>query len=259
MEKEFSTITELPNTKVTETQLRRAHQRYMFARKYCNGGVVVELGCGGGQGLELLSEKMDRVLGCDIDDSNLELCKSTYKNHPKIEILKMDAGKLEFENENVNVIVFFEAIYYLEDVKIFFKEAYRSLSKRGHLIICTTNKDWPAFNPSPFSTQYFSVPELYQLATSYGFDVNMYASFPDVHKSLFSILTSFIKRAAVKLDFMPKTMRGKVLLKKIFQGNLVVYPKKIKHDLFDYKNPTKIPDDLRDNIHTAIFAICRKL
>ena len=259
MKKEFSTITELPNTEVTGTQLRRAHQRYMFARKYCNRGTVVELGCGGGQGLELLSEKSDKIIGCDINDSNIILCRSTYKDHPKINIIKMDAEKMDFEDESVNVIVLFETIYYLEDVNKFHQEAYRILSKGGHLIICTANKDWADFNPSPFSTQYFSVPELYQFATSNGFNVDIYASFPDVHKSIFSKLTSFINRVIVKLHLMPKTMKGKVLLKKILQGNMVKYPSILKYDLFRYEDPVKIPSDKIDNIHTAIFAICSKL
>jgi len=259
MTKKFSTITELPNTEVTETQLSRAHQRYMFAKKYCNSGTVVELGCGGGQGLELLSERMDKVSGCDIDDSNLELCKSTYKNHPKIEIIKMDAEKLGFGEESVNVIVLFETIYYLEDVRKFFQKAYRILSRGGHLIICTANKDWAGFNPSPFSTQYFSVPELYQLATLNGFTINLYASFPDVQKSLFLKFASLIKWAVVKLHLMPKTMKGKVLLKKLFIGKMVTYPEKLADDLFDYTPPIQIPHDKIDKIHTAIFAVCKKL
>ena len=258
MGKEYHTITELPGTQVTETQLRRAHQRYLFATKYCNGKRVLELGCGGGQGLEILSKNAKQVFGCDIDNSNLKMCMSTYANHPKIEILRMDAQKLEFEEESVNAIVLFETIYYLKDIKKFFQDAYRVLSNFGHLIICTANKDLHDFNPSPFSTEYLSVPELYNLCTSNGFDTRMYASFPDVNDGLIFKLVSFIKRTAVKLKLMPKTMKGKVLLRKIFLGNMIEYPTKLSQDLYDYEDPISIPNDKIDTVHTAIFAVCQK-
>jgi hypothetical protein len=58
---------------------------------------------------------------------------------------------------------------------------------------------------------------------------------------------------------MPKTMKGKVLFKKLFVGRLVTYPEKLQHNLFDYEDPVKIPIDKRDTIHTAIFAVCKKI
>jgi|APSaa5957512535_1039671.scaffolds.fasta_scaffold94513_2 ubiquinone/menaquinone biosynthesis C-methylase UbiE len=259
MVNDYSSITELPNTMVTNIQLKRAHQRYVFASKHCDGKVVLEIGCGGGQGLEILSAKAKKVIGCDIDDSNIELCRATYKDRPAIEILKMNANNLEFQDRSVDVIVLFETIYYLKEVTKFFLEANRILSKDGRLIICTTNKDWPNFNPSPFSTQYFSVMELCQLSLANGFNIDMYASFPDIQINLLSKLISFIKRVAVKHHFMPKTMKGKVLLKKIFQGKMVTYPKILNKDLFDYESPIIIPTDKNDTIHTAIFAVCRKV
>ena len=259
MDKIFSTITELPDTLVTELQLHRAHQRYLFASEYCNGGHVVEIGCGGGQGLDLLSRNVEIITGCDVDESNVETAKNTYNSHPKVTIKKMDAEKLLFDDDSIDTILLFETIYYINQVKNFFLEAHRILKEGGYLIICTANKDWSGFNPSPFSTQYFSVPELYQLATLNGFTVNMFASFPAVHKSLFSKLASFIKWIVVKLHLMPKTMKGKVLLKKLFIGKMVTYPEELTDDLFDYTPPIQISHDKIDKIHTAIFAVCKKL
>ena len=168
----------------------------------------------------------------------------------------MDAEKIDLEN--IDVIVSFETIYYLKDIMNFFHETYRALSNEGFLIICTANKDWSAFNPSPFSTRYLSVDELYQLATFCGFKVSMYASFPDLDDGPFPKLTAFLKRTAIKYGMIPKTMKGKVLLKKIFNGNLVTYPPKIKCDLFEYTDPAEISPDRKNTTHTAIFAVCKK-
>ena len=158
MTNNYNTITELPESNVTKTQLQRAHQRYVFAGKYCKNNRVMEIGCGAGQGLEILSREAKSVLGCDIDDTNLKICNNTYSNYKKIDIRKINADKLEFEDESFDVIILFETIYYLKDVTTFLKKIYRILSDKGYLIICTANKDWREFNPSPYSIKYFSVP-----------------------------------------------------------------------------------------------------
>ena len=86
----------------------------------------------------------------------------------------------------------------------------------------------------------------------------MYASFPDEHNKIASKLSSFIKRTAVKFQLIPKTMKGKVLLKKLFLGDMVTYPKKLTKELFVYEDPISIPNDKKDTLHTAIFAVCQK-
>ena len=257
--KDYNTITELPNSSVTKLQLKRAHQRYLFASEYCNSRHVVEIGCGAGQGLDLVSKEAERVTGCDIDEINLEIAMDTYNSHPKVIIRKMDAEKLLFDDHSIDTILLFETIYYINQVKNFFLEAHRILKEAGYLIICTANKDWSNFNPSPYSVQYYSVPELYNLASSFGFEVTMYGSFPDKNDTPLSKLISIIKKAAVKFDLMPRTMKGKMLLKKIFIGKMVNYPDKLVDDLFNYTAPVPIPQDKKDRIHTAIFAVCKKV
>ena len=257
--KDYSTITELPNSSVTKLQLKRAHQRYLFASEYCNNRHVVEIGCGAGQGLDLVSKKAERVTGCDIDETNLEIAMDTYNSHPKVIIRKMDAEKLLFDDHSINTILLFETIYYINKVKNLFSEAHRILKKGGCLIICTANKDWSNFNPSPYSVQYYGVPELYNLTSSFGFEVKMYGSFPDHQDTTLSKVISLIKKVSVKFHLMPKTMKGKVLLKKIFMGKMVNYPEKLSDDLFDYTPSVKIPHSKIDKIHTSIFAVCKKI
>ena len=258
-EKDFSTITELPFTKVTKDQLERAHQRYVFASVYVNNGNVLEIGCGGGQGLGILAESSKSVTGCDIDKSNINTCNSTYKDDDKIKIEKLNAEKLDYDDNSFELIVLFETIYYLNNVELFMENIFRMLKKDGYLIISTANKDWPEFNPSPYSTKYFSVPDLYKLTKSFGFDVIMYASFPDIKNSVKSKIIASIKRLAVTLNLMPKTMRGKVLYKRLFMGSLIEYPKMLTKNMFKYQAPSIISMDQKDDIHTAIFALCKKI
>jgi len=255
---DLNTITELPGTQVTELQIRRSFQRYKFASNLIKGGNVLEVGCGGGQGLSLLSKNAEKVIGCDIDKNNLKIAQLTYKKIDSIDVIEMDAEMLEFEKNYFNYIILFEAIYYIKDVNNFLNKCFELLRKEGKLIICTANKDWPEFNPSVFSTKYFSVPELNILIEKAGFVVSTYGGFPDIKSGLIPRILSLIKRVAVKFHLMPKTMKGKLLLKKLFQGNIIYFPKILDDNLFSFEEPRSIPNDEIDSIHTAIFAICKK-
>ena len=258
VDSKFSTITELPNTMVTEEQLQRAHQRYVFASQYIKNSNTLEVGCGGGQGLNILAKQSKSLIGCDIDDSNIQTCTTTYKGRDNIKIDNLNAEELSYADNSFDLIVLFETIYYLNDAKIFLKNMYRMLKDGGYLIISTANKDWPEFNPSPFSTKYYSVPELYTLANKAGFEVGMYASFPDNKDSIKSKIVSFIKRVAVRINLMPKTMRGKVLFKRIFMGKLIKYPTMLEKNMYEYQEPKKISQKIEDTLHTAIFSVCMK-
>ena len=254
----FHTITELPGTRISKLQLRRSYQRYKFASDLNSGGNVLEIGCGGGQGLALLAENSEKVFGCDINEINLKIARSTYEKNELVEIFKMDAEELHFEENYFSSIILFETIYYLKDVKIFLSKCSKLLKKNGKLIICTANKDWPDFNPSPFSTKYFSVPELNNILIESGFDVTMYGGFPDFKNGLIPQILSVVKKYAIKLHLIPKTMKGKLLLKKIFYGKTVLLPKSYYNNLIPYEKPTLISNNQIDNIHTAIFAIAKK-
>ena len=108
----------------------------------------------------------------------------------------------------------------------FVTEAHRVLRKGGVLLIAIVNKDWSEFNPSPFSTHYFSVPRLGNLPQSNGFKVEFYGAFSTMPKTIKEKVISNIRKIAVTLHLIPKTMKGKELLKKIFYGKLIPFPVK---------------------------------
>ena len=84
------------------------------------------------------------------------------------------------------------------------------------LIVCSVNKSWSAFNPSPFSTAYYSAPELFALFTEHGFRTEIFGAFPTTTDSLLRKVVSLIKRTAVSLHLIPRSMKGKQWLKRIF-------------------------------------------
>ena len=180
----YSTVTELPGSLVARLQLERAYNRYKFASTFCKGKDVLEVACGGGQGLGLLSRSANRVVGADCEKDNLLHAYSTYAGRDDLEIVELDAHDLKFDDNSFDVILLYEAIYYLESPEQFLKECRRLLRGGGRLIICTANKDWVDFNPSPYSYRYFSVPELRQLCEEPGFDVQFFGAHPDYRNTL---------------------------------------------------------------------------
>jgi ubiquinone/menaquinone biosynthesis C-methylase UbiE len=251
---DYSTITELPESNVTPLQLERAYSRYMFGALFCKGKDVLEVACGGGQGLALLAQHAKKVVGGDIEENNLAYARDTYRDDRCVQVVRLDAQNLTFDDDSFDVVLLYEAIYYLEDPEQFMSECVRVLRSRGMIVICTANQDWPGFNPSPFSRSYFSVPELSRLCEKYGLKVELYGAFPDNSTAI----KSFLKKVAVRLHLIPGTMKGKVLLKKIFYGSLVTLPKKLQQGSFSYTPPVLIPSDHIDSTHTAIFAVARK-
>lgn len=119
------------------------------------------------------------------------------------------------------------------------------------------NKDWPEFNPSPFSTYYFSVPELDRLLKDNGFTVELYGAFSVLPKNIKEKTIANIKKIAVALHLIPKTMKGKKFLKRIFFGKLIPLPHEITEGMAEYTPPVLIPDDSPNYEYKVIYAVAR--
>lgn len=253
--KDYTIITELPGSSVIPVQLEREYHRYKFGASLCAGKRVLEVGCGGGQGLGILANVAKYVVGGDCSEENLNYARTTYAGRENIRIMNFDAHNLPFEDNSFDVILIYEVIYYLNDIERFLSECKRVLDKNGMLIICTANKDWPDFNASPFSVKYYSVQELGVFLQGHGFKCSFYGAFPERCDTLKARLRSIIKRSAVKFHLIPKSMKGKEPLKRLFFGKLVKLPQELKDGMVNYLPPSEIPADSVDKIHSAIFAI----
>jgi len=121
---------------------------------------VLEVACGAGVGIGSIAAVARHVVGGDIDVVNCEIARETYKDRPEVEILELDAEKMPFPSASFDLLLLFEALYYLNSPQKFFQEARRLLRPGGKLLISSVNCRWSGFNPSPFSTKYFDAAEL---------------------------------------------------------------------------------------------------
>lgn len=224
---DFSTVTETPLNRATKEQFQLMYTRYELAARIASGKDVLEVACGAGVGLGLLARTARHTVGGDIDDRNLSFARTTYARNPDIEIVKLDAEQLPFESGSFDVLVLYEALYYIPSIEAFFAEAHRILRPGGTLLISTVNCRWDEFNPSPFSTRYFDASQLAEMFIRYGFRVEILGGFPKVGAGWAHAAIGSVRKVAVSLHLIPKTMAGKEWLKRIFYGELQPIPREL--------------------------------
>jgi ubiquinone/menaquinone biosynthesis C-methylase UbiE len=229
--KSFSSVTEAPGQQATVEQLSMLVTRYQLASRYAKDRDVLELACGTGTGLGYLAATAKSVVGGDIDPDNVKIALKSYQENSKISVLELDACRLPFADNSFDTVLFFEAIYYIDDIQKCLNEVRRVTRQNGILIIVSVNREWVGFNASPFSHQYFNGDELERLLQENGFSSQVFLGFYDDNTSLLSRLTRSIRRTAVKLNLIPKTMDAKKFLKRLFYGKLNSIPTTVHDDL----------------------------
>lgn len=248
---DYSSVTELANDEVSHEQVERLAHRYNWASSYCPGKDVLEIACGAGQGLGFLVGIARSLSAGDITSTLVDRARAHYAGRMPIEI--MDAMQLPVPPGSVDVVILFEAIYYLPSAEKFLAECRRVLRPGGAVLIATANKDLYDFNPSPLSTQYFGVPELDYLLGRQGFTGRFFGAYPVSSVSVRQKILRPLKTLAVKLNLMPKTMAGKKWLKRLVFGDLTRMPPEIDPRQYAYLPPVEIPSRDVDRHYKVIY------
>lgn len=221
----YTSVTELPGSGATLEQISMLYTRYRFAAELCEGKAVLEVACGPGIGLGYLAQRARRVIGADYDERLLQQARSHYGR--RMPLLRLDAHALPFAARSFDVVILFEALYYLAAPERFVAEACRVLRPGGILLISTVNRDWSGFNPSPFTHRYLSAPELHELLAVSGFAVELYGGFSVRAQTARGRAIYAARRMAVALRLIPRTMRGKERLKRLIYGRLTPLPQEV--------------------------------
>ena len=236
----FETVTEVPGLKASKEQLAMLYTRYAYAARLCSGKDVLEVACGSGPGLGYLATKARTVVGGDLTWNLLHVAHSHYGS--RIPLVQLDAEALPFPEACFDVVLMYEAIYYLPKPELFLMECRRILRNGGKVILCSVNKEWSDFNPSPFFTRYFSAKELTAMFTHSQYTVEVNAGFLVAEQTLLVRFASMLKRMAVGLRLIPKTMKGKEILKRIIFGPLVPLPLEVHEGMATYYPLVTIED-----------------
>ena len=250
----YTLIAELPGGLASREQLSRLYHRYRTAACYAQDKDVLEVGCGAGQGLGYLARRARSVVGGDYTDANLRHAQRYYNGRARL--VRLDAHRLPFPDGSFDLVVLFEAIYYLGHPEDFLQESRRVLRDGGMLLVSTVNRDWVDFSPSLFSTRYFSAPDLAASLRRH-FEVQLHGAYPVPAGSTRENALSMLKRIAVALGLMPRTMKSKEIFKRLFLGKLAPIPAEVWDDMAEYVQPAPIPAEVPDRRHKILYAIAR--
>lgn len=230
--------------------------RYAFAATYCADKSVLEVACGPGPGLGCLRATSHTFVGGDYTASHLIEARAHYGT--RIPLVRLDALSLPFPPRTFDVVLLFEALYFLGDFEVFVRGCRDVLRDGGLLLIASVNPEWSDFNPAPFSTRYLNAAELAHGLRAHGFEVALYAGFPAAPGGMRERFMGLAKRTAIKLHLMPKTMKGKEMLKRVAFGRLSAFPAEVSAATGTFREPVPLRSPEEVSNFKVIYAVARK-
>jgi SAM-dependent methyltransferase len=130
---------------------RRLSRPFLAEAPNMTGQRVLELGCGFGGMLAVLSELGASATGIDIDDRRAQFARSQG-----FEVLTVDAATLPFPEETFDVVVTYATIEHIHDLRSALAESFRVL-RCGGIFYGLWGPSWLTYN-GPHLIKCLSVP-----------------------------------------------------------------------------------------------------
>ena len=258
MPTDYIDVTEISGDEVTQEQVQRICNRYYWAGDFCRGKDVLEVACGTGQGMGFLNSLSKSFEAGDYSKPIIKIAKEHYKDRIKID--NFNALDLPHAKNSKDVIILFEAIYYLPDFQQFLDQCKKVLKKDGTLLIATANKDLFDFNPSPYTYKYFGVQELSEILRKHGFIAEFWGDTPVNEVSSLQRILRPVKKVAVALHLVPRSMKAKKILKRLIFGRLKKMPAEITQHTAERIPPVRIESGSKpDRGFKVIFCAAKRI
>ena len=116
---------------------QRLFKAYVVAQEYVKGDVL-EVGCGEGRGIHLLTQKARTFTAVDKIKPVIERLQAT---HPSARLISMNIPPLSGLDDNAyDLVVSFQVIEHIKDDRLFLKEIHRVLRPGGTALLTTPNR-----------------------------------------------------------------------------------------------------------------------
>lgn len=148
----------------------RLLKAYYEALPYVHGDLL-EVGCGEGRGVEILSQQVDTYTAVD---KIVEIESSIRRKFSEINFINMNVPPFRgLEDDTFDVVVSFQVIEHIQDDALFLEEIHRVLKPGGKAIISTPNRDW-SLTRNPWHTREYTAQEFTDLTQKYFSQVQSY-------------------------------------------------------------------------------------
>jgi SAM-dependent methyltransferase len=241
----FEDITETTGVPLTPEGAEMLYTRYALAADAAEGRRVLELGCGAALGFGLMGRRARRLVGGDFSAALLADARAHYNQ--RFPFVRLSAEELPFRSGSFDLIVFFEATYYVPRMDRAFREITRVLAPHGEVVFANANPERPDFIRSPHSTHYHTADEFRIALVREGFRVRTSAAFPVVPRDkglsgrLGAAAFSAVRRALEGLGLVPRTLRGRARLKRLIHGRLPETPSELPDGFARAQDCTAVP------------------
>lgn len=223
-ENRYEDVTWTTGIPISVENASQIYSRYRLAADCAVGQRVLELGCGAGQGFGLISSKAVSLVGADYSTALLRSAQRHYG--ARVPLVRLSAESLPFEDRSFDLVLFFEATYYVPDMERAFDEIARVLAPDGQVLFSNHNPEQPGFIRSPHSHHYHSADEFRAALEHRRFHVVIEGVFPVsvTERGLRERATAAILNLAgsvlTTLHLVPRTLRGRARLKRLVYGKL---------------------------------------
>lgn len=202
--------------------------RYQFAADLARGKRVLELACGSGQGLGLVARSAARVVAGDVSAPLLRLARAHYGR--RVPLARLSAEALPFADGAFDLVLCFEASYYVPRMDLALREIARVVSSGGTAAFVNANPERPDFIKSPHSVRYHTADEFRAALETLGYRVTVAGAFPveapatHGRRRVLGTVVSLARRALDRLGLVPRTLKGRARLKRLVYGKLLELP-----------------------------------
>ncbi|KAM9631407.1 putative methyltransferase isoform 2-T3 [Morphnus guianensis] len=120
-------------------ELQQTILTYLQEKRANLAELVVDVGCGSGQGTRFLAEHFKKVVGTDISEAQIQEAREA-PSLPNVSYLVCPAEELPFEDASVDLLTSFTAAHWF-DIEKFMREANRVVKPGGCMVISTYTVD----------------------------------------------------------------------------------------------------------------------
>lgn len=228
---DYRSITEVPGILLTRDQAARFAHRYRYGAELGRGKRVLEVACGAGSGANLVRAAAAAYVGLDYTGTLLHELRG--HTGPDLPVVQGDAQRLPFAAGVFDLVLCYEAIYYLEDSRAFLAECRRVLGSGGRVLIVQSNPEWADFVPGVLSHYYPPMAELVASLAGAGFGrVEVAGALPATQTTPRQALVNHLRHALLRpartlagsLHTLPGGETLAALLKRVLYGRLIPLP-----------------------------------